>query len=103
MDDIISRRVEIAKSCYVVVSKHRNGRESRTAYTSDSFEKMLRDEAKRLEIRADLASSEKEREQILDKLDKHLFTAQVYGFPIRSKYELPRAGLVSRLYGVEHR
>ena len=95
--EIVSRRVVIDKSHYIVISKHRDGRETRASYNSDSFEKMLRDEAKRLEIRADLASSEKEREQILDKLDKHLFTAQVYGFPIRSKYELPRAGLVSRL------
>ena len=110
MGDIVSRRVEVDKrsSRYEVVSTHRDGRETRKVYSSENeFRKMLQDEAKRMEILAELASSKEERDLILDNLDRHLFVAQVYGFPVRSKYsdDLPRAGIIKRLYerGVEHR
>lgn len=88
---IISRSVTIDRKadCFVVKCKHDNGKETRRVYNSSrDFERMLQDEAKRLEIKADCANTEKERREILDKLDRHLFSAQVYGFTIRSKYAL---------------
>ncbi len=104
MEDIVSRSVEIKhepkSKIYTVCNRHRDGSETRREYTAREFRKMLQDEAKKLEIRAELAETKAERDKILDRLDRHLFSAQVYGIRLRSKYsgELPGADCVQRLY-----
>ena len=88
---VISRSVTHDRKAdrFVVTCKHDTGKETSKVYNSSrEFERMLQHEAKRLELKADLAGTEKERREILDKLDRHLFSAQVYGFTINSKYAL---------------
>lgn len=89
---VISRRVELDRDAgrYVVTSRHADGSETSKVYHSDrEFEQMLQNEARRLELKAELAESKEERSRILDELDRHLFCAQVYGFAIRSKHSIP--------------
>ena len=102
MNPIVSRSVEIRHKpeIYTVCTKYKDGRETRREYSKREFRKLLQDEQKRLEIRAELAETKAERDKILDRLDRHLFSAQVYGIRLRSKYsgELPGADCVQRLY-----
>ena len=93
-------RHEPKPTIYTLSCKHADGTETRREYSKRAFCRLLQDEAKKLEIRAELAETKAERDKILDKLDRHIFTAQVYGVRLRSKFsgKLPSADCVQRLY-----
>ena len=61
---VISRRVDLDRSAgrYVVTSRHADGSETSKVYHSGrEFEQMLQNEARRLELKADLAQTEDEK------------------------------------------
>lgn len=101
---VVSRSVEIWHDhkpvLYTVCNKHRDGTETRREYTRREFSRMLKDEMKKLEIRAELAETKAEKDAILHRLDSHIFSAQVYGVRLQSRFSgaLPGADCVQRLY-----
>ena len=98
---IVSRSVKISYSpvkSYTVICKYRDGSSTRHQYAEYSFRKKLEDDAKRLELRVLTAPTQLQREKDLRELDRHLFTAHLYGFTIRSRYGLPNTDIIQGLH-----